>query len=235
MSGLSQDQLQQLHSYSNYVDEEQTFLFNLNQILQDDFLEDAKNIFKAVSQSDQDAVAISYFTRRYGMFVAMQFYMLTVYDEMWDGELEDLQFGVREEFGRPSLCMFTRSEDWIMIDEDERQQAVSKVLTEQCHEIFSQLRKLGGVSPLTHWENVFGYMLWHYHTLSSSPATEDEAMEYLQILEDAETWQGISEQSKFSTYTGGNHPSSLINVPVRKSCCFSKDVPGLLKCGFCPL
>lgn len=235
MSGLSQDQLQQLHSYSNYVDEEQSFLFNLNQILQDDFLEDAKNIFKAVSQSDQDAVAISYFTRRYGMFVAMQFYMLTVYDEMWDGELEDLQFGVREEFGRPSLCMFTRSEDWIMIDEDERQQAVSKVLTEQCHEIFSQLRKLGGVSPLTHWENVFGYMLWHYHTLSSSPATEDEAMEYLQILEDAETWQGISEQSKFSTYTGGNHPSSLINVPVRKSCCFSKDVPGLLKCGFCPL
>lgn len=235
MSGLSQDQLQQLHSYSNYVDEEQTFLFNLNQILQDDFLEDAKNIFKAVSQSDQDAVAISYFTRRYGMFVAMQFYMLTVYDEMWDGDLENIQFGVREEFGRPSLCMFTRSEDWIMIDEDERQQAVSKVLTEQCHEIFSQLRKLGGVSPLTHWENVFGYMLWHYHTLSSSPATEDEAMEYLQILEDAETWQGISEQSKFSSYTGGNHPSSLINVPVRKSCCFSKDVPGLLKCGFCPL
>lgn len=196
MSGLSQDQLQQLHSYSNYVDEEQTFLFNLNQILQDDFLEDAKNIFKAVSQSDQDAVAISYFTRRYGMFVAMQFYMLTVYDEMWDGELENLQFGVREEFGRPSLCMFTRSEDWIMIDEDERQQAVSKVLTEQCHQIFTQLRKLGGVSPLTHWENVFGYMLWHYHTLSSSPATEDEAIEYLQILENAETWQGISEQSK---------------------------------------
>ncbi|GEK32357.1 hypothetical protein KZO01_26660 [Kurthia zopfii] len=235
MSGLSQDQLQQLHSYSNYVDEEQTFLFNLNQILQDDFLEDAKNIFKAVSQSDQDAVAISYFTRRYGMFVAMQFYMLTVYDEMWDGELENLQFGVREEFGRPSLCMFTRSEDWIMIDEDERQQAVSKVLTEQCHQIFTQLRKLGGVSPLTHWENVFGYMLWHYHTLSSSPATEDEAIEYLQILENAETWQGISEQSKFSTYTGGNHPSNLINVPVRKSCCFSKDVPGLLKCGFCPL
>ncbi len=83
MTRLSQDQLQQLHAYSNYIDEEQPFLFNLQQLLEDDFLEDAKNIWRAISQSDQDAVAISYFTRRYGMFIAMQFYMLTVYDEMW--------------------------------------------------------------------------------------------------------------------------------------------------------
>lgn len=51
MTRLSQDQLQQLHAYSNYVDVEQPFLFNLQQLLEDDFLEDAKNIWKAVSQS----------------------------------------------------------------------------------------------------------------------------------------------------------------------------------------
>lgn len=235
MTRLSQDQLQQLHAYSNYVDVEQPFLFNLQQLLDDDFLEDAKNIWKAVSQSDQDAVAISYFTRRYGMFIAMQFYMLTVYDEMWMGKFENLQFGVREEFGRPSICMFTRSEDWDMIDEDEREQAVHTILLEQCHQIFSQLKKLGGVSVLTHWENVFGYFLWHYHTLLSSHATEEEARIYLDFLEGDVVWEGISEHSRFHTYTGGQHPSTLIHLPVRKSCCFSKDVPGLLACGFCPL
>lgn len=235
MSGLSQDQLQQLNSYSNYVDDDQKKIFNLQQLFDDSFLDDAKNILKAVSQNDTDAVAISYFSRRYGMFVAMQLYMLTVYDEVWTGNFTDLEFGVRDEFGRPSLCMFTKSEDWTMIDEDERQETVASILKTQCHDVFQQLKKMGTLSPLTHWENVFGYMLWHYHTLLSSPATEDEAREYLAILEDDATWAEFSEKSRFYTYTGGNHPSSLINMPVRKSCCFSKDVPGLMICGFCPL
>lgn len=235
MSGLSQDQLQQLNSYSNYVDDDQKKIFNLQQLFDDSFLDDAKNILKAVSQNDTDAVAISYFSRRYGMFVAMQLYMLTVYDEVWNGNFTDLEFGVRDEFGRPSLCMFTKSEDWTMIDDDERQETVASILKTQCHDVFQQLKKMGTLSPLTHWENVFGYMLWHYHTLLSSPATEDEAREYLAILEDDATWADFSEKSRFYTYTGGNHPSSLINMPVRKSCCFSKDVPGLMICGFCPL
>lgn len=235
MSGLSNNQLIQLNNYSNYVDDGQSKLFNLQQLFNDAFLPDAKNIFKAVSQSDNDAVAISYFTRRYGMFIAMQLYMLTMYDEVWDGDFENLQFAVRDEYGRPSLCMFTESSDWTMIDEDDRQQTVAHILETQCHNVFLQLKKMGTVSPLTHWENVFGYMLWHYHTLLSSPATADEAKEYLSILEDDETWSAFTTKSKFHTYTGGIHPSSLINIPVRKSCCFSKDVPGLLVCGFCPL
>lgn len=235
MSNLSQDQLQQLNSYSNYIDDDQQKLFNLQQLFDDDFLNDAKNIFKAVSQSSTDAVAISYFTRRYGMFIAMQFYMLIVYDEVWAGELENIQFAVKDEFGRPSLCIYTNSEDWTMIDEDERQETIAHILKTQCQDVFVQLKKMGTVSPLTHWENVFGYLLWHYHTLLSSPATEDEAREYLDILEKDETWQEFSEKSRFHTYTGGSHPSSLINLPVRKSCCFSKDVPGLMACGFCPL
>lgn len=235
MTKLSTDQLQQLHSYSNYIDDEQNKIFNLQQLFDDSFLDDAKNIFKAVSQSETEAVAISYFTRRYGMFIAMQFYMLTVYDEVWEGSFSNLQFGVREEYGRPSLSMFTRSEDWTMIDEEDRQEKVAKILQKQCHDVFLQLKKMGTVSPLTHWENVFGYLLWHYHTLLSSPATEDEAREYLAILEDETTWEKFSDKSRFKSYTGGSHPSSLINLPVRKSCCFSKDVPGLMICGFCPL
>lgn len=235
MTNLSKDQLQQLNNYSNYVDEENKKLFNLQQIFDDAFLEDAKNIFKAVSQNNTDAVAISYFTRRYGMFIAMQFYMLIVYDEVWAGEFQHLEFSVKEEFGRPSLCMFTRSEDWTMIDEEERQETISRILKTQCHEVFLQLKKMGVVSPLTHWENIFGYLLWHFHTLLSSPATEEEATEYLHILEGEEAWRDFSDKSRFYTYTGGSHPSSLIHLPVRKSCCFSKDVPGLMACGFCPL
>ncbi|GEK32874.1 siderophore-iron reductase FhuF [Kurthia sibirica] len=235
MSNLSQDQLQQLNSYSNYIDDEQKKIFNLAQLFDVERLDDTKNILKAISQNNNDAVALSYFTRRYGMFIAMQFYMLTVYDELWDGPFDALEFGVREEYGRPSLCMFTRSEHWTMIDEEDRQETVAGILKTQCDDVFQQLRKMGTVSPLTHWENVFGYLLWHYHTLLSNPATEEEAIEYVKFLEDDKTWTDFSTFSRFHKYTGGNHPSTLIHIPVRKSCCFSKDVPGLMACGFCPL
>ena len=30
--------------------------------------------------------------RRVGMFISMQFYMMTMYDEIWDGPIEQLQF-----------------------------------------------------------------------------------------------------------------------------------------------
>lgn len=235
MSGLSQDQLLQLNSYSNYIDTPHNPLFSLQQLFDDNFLPDAKNVLKALTKNEADAIAVSYFSRRYGMFIAMQLYMLTVYDEVWTGDFEDLHFAVREEFGRPSLCMFTQSKDWTMIDEDKRQEIVAEILHKQCHNVFKQLKKIGKVSPLTHWENVFGYVLWHYHTLLASPATMDEAKEYLQILEDSTTWASFSERSHFHTYTGGAHPSSLINIPVRKTCCFSKDITGLIACGFCPL
>lgn len=235
MKNLSQDQLQQLNSYSNYIDDEQKKLFNLSQLFEESFLLDAKNIFKAISQSDNDSVALSYFTRRYGMFIAMQFYMLTVYDEFWDGPLEELEFGIREEYGRPSLCIFTKSAHWVVIDEEERKETVANILEQQCDAVFQQIRKMGTTSALTHWENVFGYLLWHYHTLLSNPATEEEAREYVNILEEDRTWNAFSDFSRFRKYTGGSHPSALINLPVRKSCCFSKDVPGLMACGFCPL
>lgn len=235
MSGLSQDQLSQLNNYSNYLDDTQQKIFSLQQLFNDDFLSDLKNILKVLTKNDSDSIAISYFSRRYGMFIAMQLYMLTVYDEVWCGNFEDLQFGIREEFNRPSLCMFTKSEDWQMIDEEDRQKNVTKILHKQCHDVFIQLKKLGTLSPLTHWENIFGYVLWHYHTLLSSPATIDEATEYLAILEDPVTWIDFSTTSRFHSYTGGAHPSTLINIPVRKTCCFSKDIPGLIACGFCPL
>lgn len=98
-----------------------------------------------------------------------------------------------------------------------------------------QIRKTTTISPLTIWENFFGYLVWHYHTLLSNPGLADQAMDDLEILEDAKAWARFSDKSLFAEYTGGKHPSALIDVPIRKSCCLSKDVPGLMACGHCPV
>lgn len=78
-------------------------------------------------------------------------------------------------------------------------------------------------------------MLWHYHILLSNPGLADQAMEDIEALEDPKTWARFSNKSWWAQYTGGLSPTNLVNVPVRKSCCFSKDIPGLMACGFCPM
>ena len=84
------------------------------------------------------------------------------------------------------------------------------------------------------WENVFGFLLWHYAVMLSRPSTAKQARIDLEILKSDEVWEGIAPQSLFNTYLKGLEPAQLLNTTVRTTCCFSKDVPGLLKCGFCP-
>ncbi|MBK3495543.1 Fe-S oxidoreductase [Viridibacillus sp. YIM B01967] len=235
MGSLSKDQRQQLNAYSVYTSEPSTVLFRLDQLQDDAFLPDFMNIMHTLSGVTSKTIAISYFTRRYGMFIAMQFYMLSTYDEIWDSAVSAIHFGAREEFGKAALCTFVNENDWRVVNDDEREVVIEHILLTQCHEIIQQLRKITSVSPLMLWENIFGYMLWHFHTLLSNPGTEDPARIDLDILEDDKVWANFASHSNFAKYTGCQHPSKLINMPVRKTCCFSKDIPGWMQCGFCPL
>ena len=235
MPALSYDQVRQLNSYSIYTEEPTKPLFTLANVQKDFYLNDFRNILMGITNAATEAAAVSHFSRRYGMFVAMQFYMLAAYDEVWDGDFKDIRFAVVEEYGIRTFGTFITANDFRYVEDDEREQVITNILYKQCYEIIQQLRKMTTISPLTLWENFFGYMLWHYHTLLENPALADRAFEDLEILEGDTVWRYFSTKSLFKDYTGGVNPSQLINVPVRKSCCFSKDIPGLIACGFCPI
>jgi len=235
MPALTFDQIRQLNSYSIYTEEPTKPLFTLASLQKDFYLTDFRNLMMGITNAATEAAAISHFSRRYGMFVAMQFYMLAAYDEVWDGKFEDIRFAVVEEYGMRTLGTFISANDFRYVNDDEREAAIRTILYKQVFEIVQQLRKATTISPLVIWENIFGYMLWHYHTLLENPVVADRAFEDLEILEDDKVWALFSNKSLFKDYTGGANPSSLVNVPVRKSCCFSKDVPGLQACGFCPI
>ena len=235
MPALSYDQIRQLNSYSIYTEEPTKPLFTLANVQKDFFLNDFRNLLMGVTNAATEAAAVSHFSRRYGMFVAMQFYMLAAYDEIWDGDFKDIRFAVVEEYGVRTFAMFITVNDFRYVKDDERERVITNILYKQCSEIIQQLRKMTTISPLTLWENFFGYMLWHYHTLLENPALADRAFDDLEILEDEHVWRYFSTKSLFKSYTGGVNPSQLVNVPVRKSCCFSKDIPGLMACGFCPV
>ena len=234
MPALSYDQVRQLNSYSIFTEEPERPLFTLANLHKDFYLTDFRNLMMGITNAATEAAAISHFGRRYGMFVAMQFYMLTTYDEIWDGKPEDIRFAIIQEFGIHTLGMYINANDFRYVKDDERERVMTDILY-KTSVIIGQLRKTTSISPLVLWENIFGYMLWHYHTLLENPALADRAFEDLEMLEDKNVWRYFSDKSLFLNYTGGKSPSSLINQPVRKSCCFSKDIPGLMACGFCPL
>lgn len=235
MPALTYDQLTMLNSYSIFTEEPDRPLFTLANIQHDFYLTDFRNLLMAITEAPTEAAAVSHFSRRYGMFVAMQFYMLTAYDEVWDGDFKDLRFAVVEEYGIRTFAMFISPNDFRYVEDEERERVMTTILYKQCYEIVMQLRKMTTISPLTIWENFFGYMLWHYNVLLENPGLADRAFEDLEMLEDAHIWRYFSQKSLFLDYTKGVSPTKLVNVPVRKSCCFSKDIPGLQPCGYCPI
>ncbi len=235
MTNLTTDQIRQLNMYSIYTVQPERILFPLETLLDSGQTEDALNAVLAVSGSPNKTVAASYFMRRLGMFTAMQFYNLAAYDEVWDGTPNRLLFGAREEYGKLAVSTFAFSEDWREVEDDERRDVIRRILKDECAAIIRQLRAVSSVSPMTLWENIFGFLLWHYHVLLSNPATAHEARTDLNMLKDDALWEGIAPRSLFAVYLKGKEPSELLNSVVRTTCCFSKDVPGLMQCGYCPL
>lgn len=233
MNNLSVDQINHLNMYSVYVEEPPIPLFQLRDFMTNNTA-DYLNAVKVISQSPNDVVAASYFMRRWGMFISMQFYLITSSNLIWDGE-DRVHFGAVEEYGLRTVGTFVKKEDFRIVTENEREGVIRKILEVQCNDVIAQIRQTCSVSPLTLWENIFGYLIWHYHVFFSSPDLSIQAKKDWELLSNDDIWIGIAKSSRFKLYTGGKEPSSLLNVPVRKSCCFSKDVPGLMRCTFCPI
>ncbi|WP_301108812.1 hypothetical protein [Sporosarcina sp.] len=234
MSTLTPDQIRELNSYSIYLEKPEHPVFTLADLKDPAKIEDCILAAKAVSQSPNEVVASSYFMRRIGMFFAMQLYNLAAYDEMWKGSDDNLRFGAIVEFGNRTISTFADDADWEMFEDHERQAAIRSVL-QDAHAVITGIRTAVSISPLTLWENIFGFWLWQYHVLLSNPGTEMEARNDLDTLKNDEVWIDIASRSRFASYLHDSEPSSLLNTTVRTTCCFSKDVPGLMQCGFCPL
>ena len=235
MTKLTMTQINQLNSYSVYLKTAERKLFTLQDLLKNTTTLDALVAVQTVSQSPNKTVAASYLLRRVGMFISMQFYNLTLHNEIWKGLPEHLCFGAKEEFGNVAVSIFVQEEDWVEISEIDRRSTIQFILKEQCHTIIEQVRSVSPIAARTLWENIFGFLLWHYHVFIEDSNTQEIAKIDLAMLKEDSLWKGISDHSLFGSYLKDREPSALLNATVRTTCCLSKDVPGLMQCGFCPL
>ena len=234
MTILTAYQISQLHSNGVYTTPPEHPLFSLETVQEPTNREDILNVLQSVSQSPNTTVAASFFMRRYGMFTAMQLVQFVVYEEFWQGEPSELQFGAIQEFGNRTVSTFPNSSGWKEVSIEDAATIVRQLLS-QIQSMVKALRSVVPISKNVLWENVFGFWLWQFHVLLNDPTTSEEARIVINLLKKNENWDGIAQESKFASYLNGSEPSDLLNTTVRKTCCLSKDVPGLMQCGFCPL
>ena len=227
MTTLTNDQIRQLNNYSVYLEPTSVPIFHSKNV------ESSLPIIKLISGAPNDPIAASFFMRRVGMFISMQFYMMTMYDEIWDGPLEFLQFFAATEYGNKTISTYVSGEYFREVKE-HRAEDIQLIWEHQCFSIIQQLRAQCSISPQTLWENVFGYLLWHYYVFLENPVIAEQAKIDWDLLQDENIWKSFTSKSHLAKYLRGQQPSKLMNTTVRTTCCFSKDIPGLQKCGYCP-
>lgn len=236
MPALTMDQVLMLDSYNVYTTPPVRSLFTLDRVHKQFFQEDEMgDLMQGITNATLKAAAISHFSKRYGQFIAMQFYMLTAFDEVWDGNEEDLRFDATNENGVYTICMFANPNDWRYVDDNDRAYTMATILYKQCYQVVQDLRNVTAISPRVIWDNFFVHITNIYAKLLDDPLLADRAMDDLELLESPEVWARFSQKSLYYDYTKGKAPASLVNQPIRKSCCLSKDIPGLGACGYCPL
>lgn len=220
---LTSYQRQQLEQYSVYVQPAGPVLFHAGE------LKEHLGYVQEITQAPHRTAAASYMTRRIGLFLSMQFWNLTLYDETWVGKSSDLKWIAVKEFGNPAISLYVNEEQYESI-ECSREQRMRNIFL-LADELIEQLNPSSALRRL-HWENIFGYIIWHYHVFFQQPELKEKAMTDWMMMQQDNVWGG---SNFLAAYVQNRSPYELIYQPVRTTCCFAKDISGQMKCGFCPL
>lgn len=174
-----------------------------------------------VTGAPTPAVASSVFMRRFGLFIAGQFYMLA-HGQVWDGPLDAIRLKQTSHgiaFSADSRFVRKRKEDDLAL-----------VLKQQAAPAVENIRKTGHVSKLILWENIWGYVIWMY-----GMSDTDQAQTDIQQLLDDDFWKPNMKKSHFKQFLNGNTLSESQQDYKRITCCLYKELPGTDKCPYCPL
>lgn len=173
------------------------------------------------SGAPTEAIASSIFMRRFGFFITAQLYLLA-HQQMWAGPFSEVHL-TEAEYG----IAFELDGKWLR----SRQEGdLEMVLKEYAAPVVETFRKIGPISKLILWENIWGYAIWMYGMEQSVQAKQD-----MQALLDDTFWQPEMRKSHFKQFLGGHSLEHSQQQYKRITCCLYKELPETDKCPYCPL
>lgn len=216
-------QQQQLLQYSVYVQPAGPVLFHTGEV------KEHLDVLQEIMQAPHKTAAAAYFTRRLGLFTSTQFWNYTLYDEYWRGHASDIQWIGVQEFGRMHVSAFIDAS--LFVSDPEDRANVIKSIWDVVSETITSLSASPAIQRI-HWENVFGYLIWHYHVFFQQPELRAKALVDWDLMQRDDLFPG---PNLFAAFTKGRAPQQMLNGVVRTTCCLAKDIPGQAICGYCPL
>lgn len=227
MPELNAEQLAGLERFSMCVNDQPTDSMSIEKILSD---AGSTNLFKIIHTemgAPTDAVAASIFMRRFGFFIVAQLHMISKFDLLWTGKLEDISLVIDE--GNMSFSIPSHSFRTIQ----DRESDIRFLLEQFGHPVVDYLSMRAHISKLILWENIWGYVIWMYSMLFQEISTS--AQNDLAILLNDETWKPQLRRSPFKQFLQNEPVLEAMANYKRTTCCLYKELPNTDKCPYCPL
>ncbi|MDQ1144469.1 siderophore-iron reductase FhuF [Bacillus sp. SORGH_AS 510] len=186
-------------------------------------------------------VAGSIFIKRYAFLPVMALYSMTVWNKSLNISLENITMEIPKE-GEPWLPSFSLKEltarDWNGEDRDVWRASVMKDLfVNNIDPIITAIEKAVGISKSILWENIVVYLFWLYEKELKENENSNVADDFRCLIFEAEgSLFGTYDINPLQRYYGEKRYEEESNeeIRLRKTCCFSYQLPEGKRCKICP-
>jgi len=224
---LNDEHIASLKQFGVFLNRQPKAFSNAQAILSETANAELFSEIKALTGAPTDAVAASVYMRRHGFFMTGLFHMISKFNLLFTGNLEDVSLFIEN-----GTIQFTIPPDSFE-DVHNRHEAIRFILEQYGHPVVEYMSKRAHVSKLILWENVWGYVLWMYSMLLNEDCPS--AQSDLDFLVEDETWKPQMRRSPFKQYLQNEEALAAMANYKRTTCCLLKELPDTEKCPYCPL
>lgn len=209
--------------------------FNIASLLDETFLKafivDLSNAIGAPSEK----TAASIFVKRYAFIAVMSLYAMTAWNKKLNTALSNIDMESPEK-GKDWLPSFSLTDTnglaWNGNDRSEwRKEVLTDLFAKNIYPIIEKLEKMFGISRLILWENIAVYIFWLYETELKDLNNENVLNDFVFLMLEAEgALFGRYKRNPLQKY----YAEKVEEVRMRKTCCFSYQLPAGKRCKTCP-
>ncbi|QIZ10489.1 siderophore-iron reductase FhuF [Priestia megaterium] len=213
--------------------------FNVADLLDESFLKDFLKNLTDVIEAPSEKVAASIFIKRYAFLVVMSLYAMTALNKKLNVSLDNINMesAVRGEDWLPAISLNDVTvQDWDDNDRSEWRASVLKDLfAKNIFPLISQLEKTVGISKLILWENIAVYLFWLYESELTDYDQVAEDFRYLILEAEGKLFGGYNLNPLQKYFAEKTYLEEWdAEVRVRKTCCFTYQLPAGKRCKTCP-
>jgi len=237
---LSEQELMQLREYRFNTSLEHSF--KAADLLDESLLKDFMKNFADIIGAPAEKVAASIFIKRYAFLAVVSLYAMTAWNKKLNVSLDNVKMEHAEqgENWLPSFSLKDTSVQNLAPNQNRsewRNSVLKDLFANNIDPIISKLEKTVGISKLILWENIAVYLFWLYESelKDSGNTNAKDDFRYL-ILE--------AEGQLFGRYNRNPLQKYFVEktyledrgeeVRIRKTCCFSYQLPTGKRCKTCP-